>query len=179
MKNYILATSRPWHELTAKRLEARVGARFHLVTKKEELTEAKVSAIQPEMIFVPHWSFVIPAEIFSRWKTVIFHMTDLPFGRGGSPLQNLIASGISETKISALRCEQEMDAGPVYLKHPLTLEGSAREIFARTVPLIEDMIAEILTKDLEPKPQSGKAVVFRRRTPVSYTHLTLPTILRV
>ena len=56
-------------------------------------------------------------------------MTDLPFGRGGSPLQNLITRGISKTKISALRCNEEIDAGPIYLKRPLSLHGSAEEIY--------------------------------------------------
>ena len=48
-------------------------------------------------------------------------MTDVPFGRGGSPLQNLISRGIYETKISAFRCVAEMDAGPVYPKRPFSL----------------------------------------------------------
>ena len=43
-------------------------------------------------------------------------MTDLPYGRGGSPLQNLIINGHKETMMSALRCVQELDAGPIYLK---------------------------------------------------------------
>ena len=30
-------------------------------------------------------------EIHENYKCIIFHMTDLPFGRGGSPLQNLIS----------------------------------------------------------------------------------------
>ena len=46
-------------------------------------------------------------------------MTDLPYGRGGSPLQNLIARGFLETKISAILVEKQLDAGPVYLKMEL------------------------------------------------------------
>ena len=40
-------------------------------------------------------------------------MTDLPYGRGGSPLQNLIVRGHKETKISAIKVVKELDAGPV------------------------------------------------------------------
>jgi methionyl-tRNA formyltransferase len=43
-------------------------------------------------------------------------MTDLPFGRGGSPLQNLISRKIYNTKLSAIRVVKELDAGPVFLK---------------------------------------------------------------
>ena len=46
-------------------------------------------------------------------------MTDLPFGRGGSPLQNLIERGIKQTKISAIKCVKELDGGDIYLKRDL------------------------------------------------------------
>lgn len=89
----------------------------------------------------------------------------MPFGRGGSPIQNLIARGIYETRITALRCVEEMDAGPIYLKKPLYLYGAAEEIFLRASIIIENMIVELLENAPEPKPQEGKAVVFKRRKP--------------
>ncbi len=51
---------------------------------------------------------------FFNFNCVVFHMTDLPFGRGGSPLQNLISRGIYKTKISAIKVVKEIDAGPIY-----------------------------------------------------------------
>jgi methionyl-tRNA formyltransferase len=68
----------------------------------------------PRYVFFAHWSWKIPRAVYEAHECVIFHMTDVPFGRGGSPLQNLISRGIYETKLSALRCVEEMDAGPVY-----------------------------------------------------------------
>jgi methionyl-tRNA formyltransferase len=76
---------------------------------------------------------------------VVFHMTDVPFGRGGSPLQNLIARGIYETRLSALRCEAEVDAGTVYLKRSLSLHGLGEEIFMRAADAMAPMISEIVT----------------------------------
>jgi methionyl-tRNA formyltransferase len=92
-------------------------------------------------------------------------MTDLPYGRGGSPLQNLIARGHKNTKVSALRVREGMDTGPVYLKKDLSLEGSAQEIFTRCSDIIFDMIVEIIRKKPEPKEQEGEIVVFARRKP--------------
>lgn len=43
-------------------------------------------------------------------------MTDLPYGRGGSPLQNLIVRNHYKTKISEIRVKKEIDSGPIYLK---------------------------------------------------------------
>jgi methionyl-tRNA formyltransferase len=90
-------------------------------------------------------------------------MTDLPYGRGGSPLQNLIARGHENTMISALRCVEELDAGPIYLKRPLNLNGSAEEIYLRADRIIEDMIATIIKERPTPSPQVGQPTVFTRR----------------
>ena len=50
-------------------------------------------------------------------------MTDLPYGRGGSPLQNLIVRGWKETKVLALKVVEELDAGPIYYKKRLAYMG--------------------------------------------------------
>lgn len=92
-------------------------------------------------------------------------MTDLPFGRGGSPLQNLIARGHTETKISAIRVNEGIDTGRVYLKEPLSLFGSAEEIFLRSSKVIEGMIEKIIEQNPEPQEQKGEPVIFKRRKP--------------
>ncbi len=87
---FVLATSRPWNEIMARRLTERTGQPFHLITRKEDLTPERLREIAPRTVFFPHWSYLIPPCIHEDWECVIFHMTDLPYGRGGSPLQNLI-----------------------------------------------------------------------------------------
>jgi len=47
-------------------------------------------------------------------------MTDLPFGRGGSPLQNLIERGIKKTKISAIKVDGGIDTGDIFFKRDWT-----------------------------------------------------------
>jgi methionyl-tRNA formyltransferase len=163
--SFVLATSRPWNEIMARRLTERTGQPFHLITRKEDLTPERLREIAPRYVFFPHWSYLIPEAIHESWECVIFHMTDLPYGRGGSPLQNLIQRGHRETMLTALRCVAELDAGPIYLKHPLCLEGSASEIFLRATGLIETMIETIIHEAPEPQPQQGEPVIFQRRQP--------------
>jgi methionyl-tRNA formyltransferase len=131
----------------------------------DDLILGKLEQLHPEFIFFPHWSWLIPEEIHSRFECVIFHMTDLPYGRGGSPLQNLIVRGHKETKLTALRCEKGLDTGPVYLKRPLVLTGTAEEILQRASALMEEMIIEIVLNHPVPTPQQGEPVVFKRRSP--------------
>lgn len=161
----VIASDRPWNRAMAQSLAARTGATFVHIADPAQLTAQRLAAIGPRFVFFPHWSHRIDATVHERFECVMFHMTDLPFGRGGSPLQNLIVRGIGETRISAFRCVHEMDAGPVYLKRPLALHGSAQEILLRAAGVIEDMIVELLHAPVVPVPQSGTPTVFRRRRP--------------
>lgn len=132
---------------------------------KEDFTVERIGSISPVKIFIPHWSYIIPSAIFERYECIVFHMTDLPYGRGGSPLQNLIVRGLTATKLSALRVEVGLDTGPVYLKMDLSLSGTAEEIFVRVNKLVGKMIVEIIQNNLQPVPQEGDPVVFKRRKP--------------
>ena len=92
-------------------------------------------------------------------------MTDVPYGRGGSPLQNLISRGHRETVLTALKMTPELDAGPVYLKRPLSLDGKAEQIFRHAAEICIEMIKEIVREEPVPTPQTGDPVYFARRKP--------------
>ena len=174
LRPLLLLSSRPWNEGLADRLSAALERAVHSISKPAELRLESLEALDPEWIFVPHWSHLIPEAIWSRWPTVIFHMTDLPYGRGGSPLQNLIQRGHTSTVLTGLACSAELDAGPIYCKEPLSLHGSAEEIFLRADALIEGMIFAIVKNRPEPQPQQGKPVLFSRRMPEQSNLAGLP-----
>jgi methionyl-tRNA formyltransferase len=161
----VIATRKPWNRYLPEDLTRRTGLRFELISDPADLCFSHLSALRPRYVFFPHWSNRIPADVFQNFECVIFHMTDLPFGRGGSPLQNLIARGIYETQVSALRCVAELDAGPIYLKRPLSLHGAAEEIYLRASDIIEEMIVEIVKTNPQPVEQTGAPTLFHRRTP--------------
>jgi len=161
----LLLSSRPWNSALADRLSHRLYLPVEGITAPSQLTPAAVAAIDPSWIFVPHWSHLIPESIWGQWPTVIFHMTDLPYGRGGSPLQNLIERGHTSTMLTALRCGAGLDAGDIYLKESLSLHGTAEEIFMRADDLIAKMIERLVLEEPVPKPQQGESVLFSRRTP--------------
>jgi len=170
----LLLSSRPWNIALADRLSRRLDLRVDSITAPSQLTPEAVAAIDPQWIFVPHWSHWIPESIWGPWPTVIFHMTDLPYGRGGSPLQNLIQRGHSSTMLTALRCGAGLDAGDVYLKQPLSLHGSAEEIFLRADSLIEQMIEQIVREEPMATLQQGEPVLFSRRNPAQSNLASCP-----
>jgi methionyl-tRNA formyltransferase len=59
----------------------------------------------------------------------------------------------------------ELDAGPVYMKEPLSLEGGGEEIFIRSSRLAARMILHIVETEPVPVPQNGVPVAFERRKP--------------
>lgn len=162
---FIVVGSKTWNKEVFNAIISRYPGEWHFIADPKDLTMERISKIHPRSLFFLHWSLKIPQEIIDAYECVNFHETDVPYGRGGSPVQNLITRGHKETKLSALRMTNEFDAGPVYLKKSLSLFGGAEEIFIRASELAAKMILEIITKNLKPKKQEGKVVVFKRRIP--------------
>ena len=167
--NIIVATIKEWNIANYFKLKELYKNKFNffLITNKEELTKEYINRISPKYIFFPHWSWIIPKEIYQNYECVVFHMTDLPFGRGGSPLQNLIIRGIYNTKISAIKVSEGLDTGDIYLKEDFNIsQGNADEILNKASDIIfNKMIPKFLETTLTPVKQSGEVVTFKRRTP--------------
>lgn len=162
-KAYLVLGCKPWNRRLFDEVLRTLPGRWHYIGSNDELSVDEVHEISPRYVFSLHWSWKIPNELVQRYECVCFHMTDVPFGRGGSPLQNLIVRGLRETKLTALRMTSEFDAGPVYLKEPLSLEGGAEEIYLRAGRLSAAMIQSIIRLEPKPMPQKGEAVNFKRR----------------
>ncbi len=168
MEKFVVATIKSWNIENFNRIKEKyTNSDFFLIDRKENLTDSFLEKIAPKYIFFPHWSWTIPERIYIKYNCIVFHMTDLPFGRGGSPLQNLLARGIYETKISAIKVETGIDSGPIYFKEDFDLSyGNADDILKRVSDIVFDkMIPRFIAEDIKPNKQEGEAVVFKRRTP--------------
>ncbi|WP_286811947.1 hypothetical protein [Marinobacter sp. UBA2678] len=161
---YLICTNRSWVLDAFLQVRRSLPGRWSICVTPEDLAST-AQRLKPRFIFFPHWSFIVPEEILCEYESVCFHMTDVPYGRGGSPLQNLIERGHTSTQLTALRMTSEIDAGPIYMKRPLSLDGSAEEIFCRASELSVQMIAEIVATEPEPVPQKGESTIFFRRKP--------------
>lgn len=169
-KNYIFASSVPWGiELFMKKRKDFPGT-WYIVCSKEDLENiCKSLKYDIRYAFFPHWSYIVPDHIINNIECVCFHMTDLPYGRGGSPLQNLILRGHKKTKLSALRMTKELDAGPIYMKRDLDLSGAAWEIYQRATDIALEMMEHIISEEPHPVSQQGEPTIFKRRKPAQST----------
>tara|TARA_Y100000310_G_scaffold246636_1_gene251986 strand:+ start:1512 stop:2189 length:678 start_codon:yes stop_codon:yes gene_type:complete len=162
---YVVCGCKSWNKRVFDDVISSLPGKWTYIDSKDDLTIDALHQINPQYIFFLHWSWIVQAEIFESFECINFHMTDLPYGRGGSPLQNLILRGHKDTKLTAHRMTEKLDEGAVYLKNDLSLEGTAQEILERACALSADMIGAILKENPEPKPQEGEVVIFERRTP--------------
>lgn len=174
---FMVAGSRPWdRRIFEREIRDRLPGQWLFMASPEELDPIRIVELSPRFIFFLHWSWKVPESILAHCECVCFHMTDVPFGRGGSPLQNLITRGHGHTQLTALRMEEGLDTGPVYLKERLCLHGNAEEIYLRAGRLSASMIGRILAERPEPVPQQGEAVFFKRRTPAESLIPSLPDL---
>jgi len=162
-EKYMIASEKKWHDNTFTQLQKCMPAEWIRINNSIDLCLEKIDKINPKYIFFLHWSYIIPSSIYEKYNCVVFHMTDLPYGRGGSPLQNLIVRGHKTTKLSAIKVQKGIDTGDIYLKKDLSLFGTAEEIFIRAGQLMVEMIQEILEKKIIPMPQDGEPLLFQRR----------------
>ena len=139
--------------------------KMKLISSPKKLTIKKVREINPEMIFFPDWSWIVPKVILKNYPCVCFHESDLPKFRGGSPIQNQIINGITKTKTTAFFMDEGLDTGNIIMKKGLSLQGSIQEIFQRMISNDYDMIIKIIKGKYKIKKQRGKPSVYKRRKP--------------
>lgn len=180
MQSIVIATPHKRYDILEKNIKENLpDCNIIRIRENDELSIENLEVINPRYIFFPHWSWLVPEIIFTRFECVIFHMTDLPYGRGGSPLQNLIVRGHAQTKLSAIRCEKGLDSGPIYIKMTLSLDGTAEEILLRASNLIEEMIISIVKTHPIPIEQTGKTVYFSRRKPEDGDLTKVDTLIKL
>jgi|TARA_B100001964_G_scaffold192357_1_gene215023 methionyl-tRNA formyltransferase len=162
MKKYLIVTSTKYiSEIIEKKKNLKKY--FFIINKKKNLTLENLGKIKPKYIFFPHWRHKIGKNIFKKYPCIGFHSTPLPYGRGGSPIQNMIIRGFKKTKICAIQITENIDAGPIYFKKAMSLKGDGETIMFRMNSTILKMIQIFLKKKIYPKKQIGKVTFFKRR----------------
>ena len=158
----IIANSKNWFKINNK---IKNKNEVVVITDPKKLKLNFLKKFKPDFIFFPHWSWIVPKEIYSNYKCVVFHTAPLPYGRGGSPIQNLILKGFKSSPVCALKIVKKLDAGPIYAKKNLNLNGSLSQILFRLNDIVNNLISELIQFLPVPKEQTGEIHNFKRITP--------------
>ncbi len=161
-KKIVIACSKKWflNEPKIKKFIKRKN--IILITERKKLKYKFLKKINPTEIFFPHWSYKVNNIIYNNFKCICFHTAPLPFGRGGSPIQNLIIRNFKKTPVCAIKMTNVLDGGPIYLKENVSLSGNLEKIFQRISLKILDMIKILISKNINPKKQTGLIYKFKR-----------------
>ena len=161
---YLFCAYRDWSlKLYEKLLD--MDDNFVLIKSPKKLTNSFVKKLNPEFIFFPDWSWIIPKKITDNYKCVCLHESNLPKFRGGSPLQNQIIRGITKTKTTAFFMSNGIDEGDIILQKNLSLKGKIEDIFLRMIDNDFKIITKIISGKYTVKKQKGTPTLFKRRKP--------------
>jgi methionyl-tRNA formyltransferase len=154
---YIIITKKIWD----KKNFDKINKKIFLLNK---IDYSKIKKINPNIIFFIHWSKLIKESLFNKYLCIQFHSSNLPKGRGGSPIQNQILLDLSKTKLTAFKVSKSLDSGPICMKKNLSLKGNALDILKRMEATSIQMIKKIIKKKkISFINQIGKPSYFKRR----------------
>lgn len=109
----IMPVLKKWSNLQSQRHQ------ISIVHKPEDLEE------RGDILFLVSCTEYINAEKRSLFKyCLVLHASDLPFGRGWSPHVWAILSGSNELTVTLLEASDRIDAGRIYHKQKVFLDGS-------------------------------------------------------
>ncbi len=135
---------------------------YFFLKNEKNLNLEFLKRIKPDIIFFPHWNYIIKKEILKNYLCIGFHSTPLPYGRGGSPIHNMVLRNFTKTKLCSLKLNEKVDSGPIYLKKNISLIGNGEKIFLNIYKSILTMMRKIEKKIPKPKKQIGKPKYFKR-----------------
>ena len=157
--SYVVITKKIWDSRNYTKLNKNIKV-FN------DINLRNIMRINPKIIFFIHWSNYIPNFIYEKYLCIQFHASNLPKGKGGSPVQNQILNNISKSKISAFRISKKLDSGPICMKENFSLLGNAEQIFKEMEKKSINMIGKLIKKKkIIFKKQIGKSSYFKRRKP--------------
>jgi hypothetical protein len=118
------------------------------------------------------WMKITPLRILARARhNLVVHESDLPQGKGMSPLTWQILGGSDRIPVTLIEAVEELDAGDVYLQEWVQYDGSElidelrAPVGELTVQLCRTFVSNEEFVVRNRRPQSGESSVYKRRWP--------------
>lgn len=148
-----------------ERWSARTGA-THQVGLRRRVSELGSG----DFLFLVSCTEIVPAAVRDRYRhTLVLHGSDLPEGRGMSPVVWQVLEGREEFTVSLLDAADPFDTGDVWAKRRFRVPVAAvaaeidAALFAAEIELMDWALEHCDAQ--QPVPQSGEATYYARRRP--------------
>lgn len=144
--------------------------KFEILSTPQALLDYTDKESDSSIIFVAiGWSWIIKSEITERFLCLGVHPSDLPNYRGGSPIQHQIIDCITHTKCSLFRITEKLDAGEIWGKSDLDLNGDSMDIIFQNIKKSSNCLLTSFIKNypniLTEKQNLAYGSYFKRRKP--------------
>ncbi len=141
---------------------------FQPTKLKDPLFAERLAALNADAFVIVAYGRIIPQHILDlpKLSNVNVHPSLLPLWRGPSPMQAAIANGDTETGISVMLIDAEMDHGPILTQthFSLTKEETLASLTERVVtlgaPLLINELKKLATGSATPQPQNHEHATF-------------------
>lgn len=141
------------------------GLRVRIVSRLADLDE------QGDFLFLISCHEIVSAALRERFSHVlVIHASDLPKGRGWSPLIWQVLEGKREVTVTLLAAAERVDAGAIWAKRRIRIEG--HETLSEINPRLFDCELQLMNYALEcddvvePQPQEEHgATYYPKRRP--------------
>tara|TARA_B100000963_G_C22449807_1_gene590547 strand:- start:16 stop:657 length:642 start_codon:yes stop_codon:yes gene_type:complete len=122
-----------------------------------------------DIVFILGYTRILPTQFLRRNRlNLVVHESDLPKGKGFSPIQWQLLEGKSEIKITLIEVTSKVDSGDIFLQKKLEFKGTElydeiREIQAKgTFSIIHEFLEHY--PNIKQKKQVGTESFYPRRT---------------
>jgi methionyl-tRNA formyltransferase len=110
----------------------------------------RLRRLQPDLLVVVAYGQIIPASVLSipRFGAVNVHASLLPRHRGAAPVASAIISGDSETGVTIMRMDEQLDHGPILAVQatPIAAGEDAVALTARLAQMGADLLVDTLNR---------------------------------
>jgi methionyl-tRNA formyltransferase len=126
------------------------------------ILEERRQCLGGDLLFLISCSEMISADVRAHYgRTLVVHASDLPAGRGWSPLVWQVLEGRDEITLSLCEAVDEVDAGPILKKASFTLKGDElsdeihRKLFETELALMDYAVENFGELKATPQPTDG------------------------
>jgi len=144
----------------------------HVTNHQIELVYKKADLSGGDILFLVSCSEIIAAHERARYRAcLVMHASNLPLGRGWSPLVWQIIDGVDNIILTLLEAEDKVDSGRVWTKLSIPIPFHAlwneinTNLFKAEIELIEFAIRNFETVTPQAQDNLIKASYYSRRTP--------------
>ena len=141
------------------------GISVDVIHQPEDLTPGDVA------FFLSCGQIITATKLKCHEHNLVVHASNLPQGRGWSPLTWQILEGKNHIPVSLIKAENKVDSGQIYLQDTLFLQG--HELIDECRSKLADVVINLCLQFIDNFPdvlsygktQKGKATYYPKRTP--------------